>query len=328
MDLVCLPKTCDSLAPAYHSLLILSSYRNRPVDFDTNVKYIKNSLRLASPEMETIKTCARENGIAVSLGFSENDDDSLYIAQALIGADGEVRVHRRKMKPTHMERTIFGDAAGGGEGGSGSCLASVAQLPFARVGQLSCWEHIQPLLKFNTISQREQIHVAAWPSLDPHSGSGPDLWSMSAEGKCIPALRSTLEAGTDNLQGCQSLARVYAVEATAFVLHCTAVMTDKAIEANGTAGSPLMGAAGGGSSAIFGPDGRRLTEPLGAQEEGIIYADLDLDEITRIKMFAHCTGHYSRPDLMWLSVDSNAKSLVKAAGGPPVKGDEKARSSR
>lgn len=164
------------------------SCRNRPVDFDVNVKYIKNSLRVASPEMDTIKACARENGIAVSLGFSENDDDSLYIAQVLIGADGEIKVHRRKMKPTHMERTIFGDATGGGEDGSGSCLVSVAQLPFARVGQLSCWEHIQPLLKFNTISQREQIHVAAWPSVDPHSGSGPDLWSMSAEGKRAPLL--------------------------------------------------------------------------------------------------------------------------------------------
>lgn len=127
--------------------------------------------------MDTITACARENAIAVSLGFSENDDDSLYIAQALIGADGEIKVHRRKMKPTHMERTIFGDAAGG------SCLASVAQLPLARVGQLSCWEHIQPLLKFNTIAQREQIHVAAWPSVTPHSGTGPDLWSMSAEGE-------------------------------------------------------------------------------------------------------------------------------------------------
>lgn len=157
--------------------LTLALHRSRPVDFDINVKYIKNSLRIDSPEMDAIRACARENSIAVSLGFSENDDDSLYIAQALIGPDGEIKVHRRKMKPTHMERTIFGDAAGG------SCLASVAQLPFARVGQLSCWEHIQPLLKFNTMAQKEQIHVAAWPSLTPHSGSGPDLWSMSAEGK-------------------------------------------------------------------------------------------------------------------------------------------------
>lgn len=127
---------------------------------------------------------------------------------------------------------------------------------------------------------------------------------------------------TDHPRGCQTLARVYAVEATAFVLHCTAVLTDKAVEANGTAGSPLMGAPGGGTSAVFGPDGRMLTEPLGDKEEGIIYADLDLDELTRIKMFAHCTGHYSRPDLMWLSVDGNAKSLVR---GADAKDDETAR---
>lgn len=276
---------------------------SRPLDFDLNVKYIKNSLRLHSPEMDTLRACARHHGIAVSLGFSENDDDSLYIAQALLGADGDIKVHRRKMKPTHMERTVFGDA-------SAQCLASVATLPHllggggggggVRVGQLSCWEHIQPLLKFHTIAQREQIHVAAWPSLSPHSGTGPDLWSMSAE-------------------GCQSLARTYAAEATAFVLHCTAVLTDKAVTANGTAGAPLMGAPGGGSSAVFGPDGRKLTEDLDDQAEGILYADLDLDEITRIKMLAHCTGHYSRPDLLWLSADKEVKVLVKGteavAGG-------------
>lgn len=270
--------------------------RSRPLDFDLNVKYIKNSLRLRSPEMDTIRASARENGISVSLGFSENEDDSVYIAQALIGPDGEIKVHRRKMKPTHMERTVFGDATGG------HCLAGpVAQLPFARVGQLSCWEHIQPLLKFHTLSQGEQIHVGAWPSLTPHSGpKGPDLWSMSAE-------------------GCHSLSATYAIEASAFVLHCGAVLTDKAVTANGTSGSPLMGAPGGGVSAVFGPDGRRISEPLGTTEEGIIYADLDLDEITRIRMFAHCTGHYSRPDLLWLGADRSAKGLVREISGLSVK---------
>lgn len=251
-----------------------------------NVKYIKNSLKIDSPEMETIKIAARDNGIAISLGFSENDDDSLYISQVLIGADGEVKVHRRKMKPTHMERTIFGDA-------SGHCLSAVSQLPFARVGQLSCWEHIQPLLKFNTLSQKEQIHVSAWPSLTPHTG-GPDLWSMSAE-------------------GCHNLSATYAIESTAFVLHSTALITEEGVKAQGTAAGALMSSAGGGSSAIFGPDGRRMTKPLDDKTEGILYAELDLDEITRIKMFAHCTGHYSRPDLLWLGTDNNVKGLVKAA---------------
>lgn len=245
--------------------------------------------------MDTIRTCARENGIAVSLGYSENDNDSIYIAQALIGPDGEVKSHRRKMKPTHMERTVFGDAAGHWS------LAPVTPLPFGRVGQLSCWEHIQPLLKFHTMSQGEQIHVGAWPSLTPHSGpGGQDFWSMSAD-------------------GCAALSAAYAIEASAFVLHCTAVLTAKAVQANGTAGAPLMSAPGGGGSAVFGPDGRRLTEPLGAEEEGFVYADLQMDEITRTRMFAHCTGHYSRPDLLWLGVDRGVKGLVREAGNVMIK---------
>lgn len=263
--------------------------RSRPIDFDLNVKYIQNSIRLSSPEMDKIRACARDNNIAVSLGFSENEDDSVYIAQALIGPDGEIKAHRRKMKPTHMERTVFGD-------GGAHALDSVAQLPFARVGQLSCWEHIQPLLKFHTMAQREQIHVAAWPSLTPHSGTeGKDFWSMSAE-------------------GCSALSATYAIESSAFVLHCTAVLTEKAAQANGTVGAPLMSGPGGGGSAVFGPDGRRLTEPLGVNDEGIVYADLQMDEITRVRMFAHCLGHYSRPDLLWLGVDQNTKPLVRANG--------------
>lgn len=124
--------------------------------------------------MEMVQACAREHGIAVSLGFSENSNNSLYIANALIGPDGEIKVHRRKMKPTHMERTVFGDA-------SGHCLQSVAELPFGRVGSLACWEHIQPLLKYNTIAQNEEIHVAIWPPLNSEVGD-PIPWSMTAEG--------------------------------------------------------------------------------------------------------------------------------------------------
>jgi nitrilase len=90
------------------------------------------------------------------------------------------------------------------------------------------------------------------------------------------------------------------------------MLTDEGVKAQNTQSGALMSSAGGGSSAIFGPDGRRLTEPLGDKEEGIIYADLDLDEITRNKMFAHCTGHYSRPDILWLSTDNNVKNTVRA----------------
>ncbi|KAJ5273753.1 carbon-nitrogen hydrolase [Penicillium angulare] len=255
----------------------------RLLDVGLNVRYIKNSLRRNSPEMERIQRCARTNSIAVSLGFSENFHDSIYIAQVLIGPDGEIRAHRRKMKPTHMERTIFGDA-------SGDCFASVAELPFARVGALSCWEHIQPLLKYQTMSQHEDIHVYAWPSLTPHSG-GQDLWSMSAE-------------------GCQALSQTYAIESQSFVLHCTALITEEGVKVMDTSTGALMSSPGGGSSAVFGPDGRRLTKPVDSTTETIIYADLELDQIISTKMFADGNGHYSRPDLMRLNVSTKVRKMV------------------
>ncbi|KAL7944060.1 carbon-nitrogen hydrolase [Trichoderma barbatum] len=256
----------------------------RPVDFDLNVAYIKNSLRLASPEMEKVQACARENGIAVSLGFSENSNNSLFIANALIGPDGEIKVHRRKMKPTHMERTVFGDA-------SGHCLQSVGQLPFGRVGSLACWEHIQPLLKYNTITQNEEIHVAAWPPLNSEVGDTVP-WSMTAE-------------------GCKTLSRTYAIESGTFVLHCTAVITEGGVKTLGTAGGALMESPGGGHSTVFGPDGRRVTDLIDEATEGIVYANLDMDELVVNKMFADCTGHYSRPDLLWLGVSQEIKPVIR-----------------
>ena len=157
--------------------------RARPVDFELQTRYIYNSLTLEGEEMEAIKAAAKKHSIGVALGFSERSpSNSLYIAQAVISPQGELVLHRRKIKPTHMERTIFGD-------GSGDDLTNVAEVDFGaglgtiKVGVLACWEHTQPLLKYHSISQGETIHVAMWPPLDPTTGvDHPGLCSMTAEG--------------------------------------------------------------------------------------------------------------------------------------------------
>lgn len=154
------------------------------MDFERSVKYIKNSLKYGSPEMERIRLCALDNKINVVLGFSENDHGSLYIAQCILTDEGELRAPRRKMKPTHMERTVFGEC-------TGDSLHNVVDTSVGRIGALSCWEHINPLLKYHTYHQRELFHVAAWPPVYPHSG-GPDLWSMSREGIITPRLTTHL----------------------------------------------------------------------------------------------------------------------------------------
>ncbi|KAL5041204.1 hypothetical protein BDW71DRAFT_212351 [Aspergillus fruticulosus] len=258
---------------------------SRPVDPDLSVKYIRNSLRINSPEMKSIQDCARDNGIIVCLGFSENDNHSLYISQSLINAEGEIVYTRRKVKPTHVERTTFGD-------GNGDSLKNVADTHIGRVGSLACWEHLQPLLKFNTFSQREEFHIAAWPAIFPHTGS--ELWSLSEE-------------------GCRTMAQTYAMESQTFVLHTTTVLTQKGIDL--MQGGPLLfGSPGGGNSAVFGPDGRKLTEDLPPLEEGLLYADLDKSMIMASRCFADACGHYSRPDLLSLTINNKVKMVVNSLG--------------
>lgn len=78
-----------------------------------------------------------------------------------------------------------------------------------------------------------------------------------------------------------------------------------------TESTPLFNKVGGGQSAVFGPDGRRLTEPIPSDQEGIVYADLPMDFAVTIKHVVDVVGHYSRPDLLWLGVDGREKSCVR-----------------
>lgn len=245
--------------------------------------------------MEQLKAAAKKHSIAVALGFSERSpSNSVYIAQAIISPQGELALHRRKVKPTHMERTIFGD-------GSGRDLTNVVELDFGaplgklKVGVLACWEHTQPLLKYHSITQGEAIHISMWPPIDPFPGvTHQGLWSMTAD-------------------GCQSLSQVYAVESAAYVLHATAVCTQKGIDTFHTESGLSCNRPGGGHSCIIGPDGRRLTPPAGdgkADTEGIVYGDLDLTQIVATRGWLDTVGHYSRPDLLWLGVDRQQKEVV------------------
>lgn len=112
-------------------------------------------------------------------------------------------------------------------------------------------------------------------------------------------------------QGTQAIGRTYAIESQSFVLHTTAVLSQAGIDRMKTATGVIMNSPGGGCSAVFGPDGRQLTTDIPEAEEGIIYADLDLDDILKSRAFVDVCGHYSRPDLLWLGVDSTVKSHVK-----------------
>ena len=149
-------------------------------------RYFDNSLQYDTPEADRLRAAAKRNNMFVALGLSERDGGSLYIAQWIIGPDGETIAKRRKLKPTHAERTVFGE-------GDGSHLA-VHQLDIGRLGALCCWEHLQPLSKYAMYAQNEQVHIAAWPSFslyDPFAHAlGPEVNNAASkiyavEGSCF-----------------------------------------------------------------------------------------------------------------------------------------------
>ena len=112
--------------------------------------YRQNSLPSDSDQMRRIRAAARENQIYVSMGYSEIDMASLHLAQVMISPTGDVINHRRKIKPTHVERLIFGD-------GSGDTFESVVDTDIGRLGHLNCWENLNPFLKAYAASAGEQV---------------------------------------------------------------------------------------------------------------------------------------------------------------------------
>jgi nitrilase len=113
---------------------------------------IGSTLELTSSAANAGKRSWRNN-IFVVMGLSERAGGSLYIAQWIIGPNGETIAQRRKLKPTHAERTVFGE-------GDGSHLA-VHDVAIGRLGALCCWEHLQRLSKHAMYAQNEQIHVVS-----------------------------------------------------------------------------------------------------------------------------------------------------------------------
>src|SRR5246127_3582300 len=250
-------------------------------------RYFDNSLSYDSPEAERLRAAAKRNKIVVVLGLSERDGGSLYIAQWIIGPDGETIAKRRKLKPTHAERTVFGE-------GDGSHLA-VHDLEIGRLGALCCWEHLQPLSKYAMYAQNEQVHVAAWPSFSLYD---PFAHALGAE--------------VNN-----AASKIYAVEGSCFVVAPCAVVSKAMIDE--MCDSPDKNGllhAGGGHAVIYGPDGSSLAEKLPEGQEDILYADIDLGLIGVAKAAADPAGHYARPDVTRLLFNNRPGHRVETLALP------------
>jgi aliphatic nitrilase len=246
-------------------------------------RYHDNSLVVNSPQTERLLRAAKDNDINVVLGYSEKAGGSLYMGQMFIRRDGSIAATRRKLKPTHVERTVFGES-------DGSHLAVHEFEDLGKVGALCCWEHLQPLTKYAMYSMNEQVHVAAWPSFSLYSGVayalGPQLNTAASQ--------------------------MYAAEGQCFVLAACATVSEEMVEMLcDTPDKRELLKPGGGHAMIFGPDGSPLAEPLPEDAEGLLYADIDLGMISIAKSAADPVGHYSRPDVTRLLLNTSPLSPVE-----------------
>ncbi len=248
-------------------------------------RYHDNSLQADSPQERAIREAVKRNRLHLVLGASEKSGGSLYLAQWIYGPDGEVIARRRKLKPTHVERTVFGESDGS--------HIKVHDTAIGKLGALCCWEHLQPLVKYAMYSQNEQIHVASWPSFSLYRGAayalGPELNTAASQ--------------------------MYAAEGQCFVIASCATVSPEMIEmlCDSEDKKQLL-LSGGGFAGIFGPDGSPLAQPLGENEEGLITADIDLAMIAYAKSAADPVGHYSRPDVFRLMFNANPAPVVSSFG--------------
>lgn len=251
-------------------------------------RYVENSLDYNSVEYQQICHAAAKNDIHVMLGLSEFSRGTLYIAQAFISNQGETIFTRRKLRPTHVERTVFGD-------GDGSDF-KVVQTELGNVGGLCCWEHIQPLSKYVMFNDNEQIHCAAWPAFGLYADVA---YSLGHE---------------VNMRASQ----IYALEGQCFVIASCAIITQDVIDELCTTDEQrTLISAGGGYSKIFGPDGSQISEDLDPHTEGLVYANTDLSAIALARAAADPAGHYARPDVVQVLLDRTKRTPVVEKPIPP-----------
>jgi aliphatic nitrilase len=241
------------------------------------IRYRQQSIAADGDEVDKIRRAAREHNIAVAFGYSERAGGTIYMSQMLIDNDGSVKIRRRKLKPTRFERELFGQ-------GDGSDL-QVAETSVGRVGALNCAENLQSLNKFALAAQGEQVHISAWPF---------PLGDPVLIGDSMGAINQT-----------------YAAENGTFVLMTTQVVGPSAIEVFEIESQHNPDQyLGGGYARIYGPDMQLKSESLPPNEEGIVYAEIDLSILEAAKYVLDPTGHYARPDVFSVSINRRQQSAV------------------
>ncbi|WP_398467934.1 carbon-nitrogen hydrolase family protein [Tardiphaga sp.] len=176
----------------------------------------------------------------------------------------------RKVMPTGSERLVWGF-------GDGSSL-TVVDTPYGRLGGAICWEHYMPLMRAAYYAKGVQLWAA--PTADDRETWIPTMRHVAMEGRCFV------------ISACQVMRR-------------SDFPADYATRIEAGPDEWMMH----GRSVIVGPLGEVLAGPL-LDEEGILTADIDTDDILGATLDFDPVGHYARPDLFSLHVEERVQAPV------------------
>ncbi len=230
--------------------------------------YCQQAVDIRRGDLDPIREAARAHRMWVALGIIERAHDrsghSLYCAVVLIDDQGDIRNVHRKLVPTYEERLVWAP-------GDGAGLRTFDIGPF-NLGALNCWENWMPLPRAALSAQGENLHLALWPG----------------------SVRNT-----------EDITRFIAREGRSYVLSISGLMHREHISASHPHAALLREhlpeVCANGGSAIAGPDGQWVLEPVSG--EGVFVAELDLHAVYRERQNFDPAGHYSRPDVLTLQLN-------------------------
>jgi nitrilase len=228
------------------------------------------SVVVGSPATDRLAAIARECGVYLAMGVNERDGGTLYNTLLYFAPDGSLAGRHRKLMPTGGERTVWGS-------GDGSTL-DVVHTPFGVVGGLLCWENYMPLARAAMYARGVEIYLA--PTWDNSDAWGATLRHVAREGRVYVLGVAPLLRGSD------------VPEALRGTLY-------------GGADDWMSR----GHSAIVAPNGELLAGPVTEREE-ILYAEVDAARAQAARREFDPVGHYSRPDVFRLSVNTQPQRPV------------------
>ncbi|XP_010503081.1 PREDICTED: nitrilase 2-like [Camelina sativa] len=238
-------------------------------------KYDASAIKVPGPEVDRLAELAGKNNLYLVVGAIEKDGYTLYCTALFFSPQGRFLGKHRKLMPTTLERCIWGQ-------GDGSTIP-VYDTPIGKLGAAICWENRMPL--YRTALYAKGIEIYCAPTAD-----GSKEWQSSM-------VHIALEGGCFVLSACQFCLR------KDFPDHPDYLFTD--MDDNKEQDAIVSQ----GGSVIISPLGQVLAGP-NFESEGLITADLDLDDIARAKLYFDAVGHYSRPDVLHLTVNEQPKKQV------------------